>query len=731
MRLVIVSNRLPITAIEKGRGFELQPSVGGLATGIHSYLEWRTRTENRSSDQLWIGWPGVRDFRKKRNLEARLAKENAFPVFLSQGALDSFYNGFCNKTLWPLFHFFPGYTVFEENYWEEYLETNRIYAKAVLQNLRRGDVLWIHDYHLMLLPQMVREKMPQVPIGFFLHIPFPSFEIFRLLPAKWRNEILTGLMGADLIGFHTHDYTQAFLRCVLRILGLEHHNGIFRVAERDVKADTFPMGIDYSGFRDAATSPKILAEGANVRHALGNVKLILSVDRLDYTKGILNRLSGYEEFLEKNPDWQKKVRLFLVLVPSRTQMSLYQEMKRQIDETIGRINGRFGTHEWTPILYQYRAKTPSALTSLYTASDVALVTPLRDGMNLIAKEYLACRTNGSGVLILSEMAGAVHELGEAMVVNPNSREEIAEAILAALEMPLEEQVRRNRVMQKRLDRYTVVRWANDFLQQLQAVRLRDRDSAAKAFLPVARRQLSAKFRSAKQRVLFLDYDGTLTPYFTDPAAARPTKSLLALLCSLAELRNCKVVLISGRSRACLEEWFGEIPVAIVAEHGAWLKNLSGSWRRLKPLRDFWKPEIRSLLQTYADRLPGAFVEEKEYALVWHFRSSPAEMASLRENELMDELLRRTGNLEIQILRGNKILEVRAQGVTKAEGALACLGRNSPDFILAVGDDATDEDLFRALPHRAFTLRVGSSPTAAKFTLPNHRSVLRLLGSLLR
>lgn len=731
MRLVIVSNRLPFTAVEKGRDFELRPSVGGLATGIHSYLEWRSRTESRASERLWIGWPGIRDQEKRQRLERKFARKKAFPVFLPPKTLDGFYSGFCNRTLWPLFHFFPGYTVFEEDYWEEYREANRVYAEAVFQRARPGDVLWIHDYHLLLLPRLVREKLPQLTIGFFLHIPFPSFEIFRLLPAKWRREILEGLLGADLIGFHTHDYTQAFLRCALRILGQEHHNGFLEIEGRTVKADSFPMGIDYEGFRAAASSPKVVAEGHGVKQALGNAKLILSVDRLDYTKGILNRLEGYELFLETNPHWQKRVRLFLVLVPSRTQMNLYQDMKRKIGEAIGRINGRFGSHEWTPVLYQYRAKTISALTSLYTAADLALVTPLRDGMNLVAKEYLACRRDGTGVLILSEMAGAVYELGEAAVVNPNSREEIAEAIRAGLEMPVEEQVRRNRAMQRRLERYTVVRWADDFLQQLAAVRRRSRGPGSKTLSGEAARRLLSTFRAAKRRALLLDYDGSLTPYFKDPAEARPPKHLTDLLSRLAGLPRCRTVLISGRPRAILEEWFGGIPIALVAEHGAWLRGPVGPWRRLRPLRDPWREEIRALLQTYADRLPGAFVEEKEYALVWHFRNSPPEMASLREMELMDELLQRTGNLEAQVLRGNKIVEVRAQGVTKAEGAVAFLGRRLPDFLMAVGDDATDEDMYRALPSRAYTLRVGKPPTAAKFTVSNHRAVLRLLRTLVR
>ncbi len=386
------------------------------------------------------------------------------PVFLSEGEMDQFYLGFCNKTIWPLFHSFPSFSAYDEVMWQTYRTVNERFRDALLAVLRPDDVVWIHDYHLMLLPRLLKIAMPAVHIGFFLHIPFPSYEIFRLLPSTWRKEILEGTLGADLVGFHTYEYTQHFLQSVLRILGYGNTIGQILLPDRTVRADTFPMGIDYERFSAAATSAEVQAEVSRLRVSLGDARVILSADRLDYTKGILNRLQGYDLFLEQNPRWQGKIVLALVVVPSRIGVDQYDRMKRQLEEQVGRINGKYGSIGWMPVVYQYRHVPFVPLVALYAVSDVCLVTPLRDGMNLVAKEYLAARTAGSGVLILSEMAGAAKELGEAVLVNPNHCGEIATSIATALDIPPEEQARRLQIMQARLQRYTVYRWANDFVQ---------------------------------------------------------------------------------------------------------------------------------------------------------------------------------------------------------------------------------------------------------------------------
>lgn len=304
MRLLVVSNRLPFTVIEKRGRLELTESAGGLVSGLGAYLD-SLRGSSFASEYIWVGWPGssISDENKEK-LKLKLAESRAYPVFISEDTMEKFYHGFCNKTLWPLFHYFPSYTIYAEDYWLHYKKVNETFCDAITEIAKPEDVVWIHDYHLMLLPRLLREKKPDLPIGFFLHIPFPTFEIFRLLPGKWRSEILNGILGADLIGFHTHDYAEYFLRCVLRILGYEHNMGKIITEDRVVKVDTFPMGIDFKKFYDATNSIEVHEERSNLKKSLGVFKVILSIDRLDYTKGIINRLQGYEMFLEKNQKWR-------------------------------------------------------------------------------------------------------------------------------------------------------------------------------------------------------------------------------------------------------------------------------------------------------------------------------------------------------------------------------------------------------------------------------------------
>ncbi|MFB0509637.1 MAG: bifunctional alpha,alpha-trehalose-phosphate synthase (UDP-forming)/trehalose-phosphatase, partial [bacterium] len=607
MRLLVVSNRLPITVSEKDGKLKFRTSVGGLVSGLSAYLDSLKEAPFTESEYIWVGWPGIAvNDKAKEELRSRaLAEFKAYPVFLTEKVMDKFYHGFCNKTIWPLFHYFSSYAIYDSDFWTHYKRVNEVFRDAVLEIVKPDDLIWIHDYHLMLLPRLIREKMPEVPIGFFLHIPFPAFEIFRLLPGKWRREIIEGLLGANLIGFHTHDYTQYFLRCVLRILGYEHSMGQIIAGDHVVKADTFPMGIDFSRFHSAASSPEIEQDKQSLKKTFTTLKVILSIDRLDYTKGILNRLQGYETFLENNPQWHGRVILILVVVPSRIGVEHYRMMKRQIDEIVGKINGRFCSINWTPILYQYKFLPFQPLVALYSISDVALITPLRDGMNLIAKEYIASRTDKTGVLILSEMAGASKELGEAITINPDDTEEIADALKEALEMPLEEQIRRNGAMQTRLKRYDVVRWAGDFIQTLISLKQEQKRLGAKMLGTNITEQMVKDFQKSKRRLLLLDYDGTLVPFASKPQLARPTKELLEIIRPLAENQKNEIVLISGRDKKTLHNWFGSLNIGMVAEHGAWIKETSGDWKMIKLLTGDWKSQVLPMLEVYTDRLPGS------------------------------------------------------------------------------------------------------------------------------
>ncbi|MBN2251865.1 MAG: bifunctional alpha,alpha-trehalose-phosphate synthase (UDP-forming)/trehalose-phosphatase [Candidatus Altiarchaeota archaeon] len=732
MRLLVVSNRLPCTISEKEGRTVFTESAGGLVSGLSACLK-HFRDSSPGNEYVWIGWPGIavkegcrEDVRKKA-----LEKHSSYPVYLPEKDSKRFYEGFCNKTIWPLFHCFPTYTAYDNGCWQSYKQVNGLFCDTVTEMAKPGDVIWIHDYHLMLLPKMLRERMPDAKIGFFLHIPFPEYEIFRLLPGRWRNGILEGLLGADLIGFHTQDYTQYFLRSVLRILGLDHDMGGIAAGDRVVKAETFPMGIDYGKFNEAIENPSVRKEREKLRKALADRRIILSVDRLDYSKGIINRLKGYELFLEENPEWHRKVILSLVVVPSRSGVEHYRRMKREIDETVGKINGRFGGIDWTPIAYRYAFLPYDQLAALYDASDVALVTPLRDGMNLIAKEYVASRRKGKGVLILSEMTGAAKELGEAVLINPNDIGEIAGALKEALGMPTEEQIRRNTAMQKRLEASDIRKWYQSFLSGLSAIKEEQEGMKARMLCAKAKSGQIKDYAGSEKRLILLDYDGVLAPFSADPKDAKPDREVLDIIKKLSKNPKTDVVIISGRDKDTLTEWFGIQDIGLVAEHGVWTREPDGGWVLSRSLDSEWKSRLSEMFQRYVERVPGSFVEEKDHSLVWHYRKADPKPASMKAKELTDNLVNLTASMDLQVLQGSKVVEVRNAGVNKGSAALHLISKNTYDYILAVGDDRTDEDMFKALPDTACTIRVGLNPSHARFNLRSCREVRRLLEDLSR
>ncbi|CAG0950594.1 MAG: Bifunctional trehalose-6-phosphate synthase/phosphatase [Candidatus Methanoperedens nitroreducens] len=729
MRMLIVSNRLPFTVIEKEGMFEFKESVGGMVSGLSAYIDSMKTSSFIELKYIWIGWPGItiEDIKQKEQLKLKaLSDFHAYPIFLSEEIMDKFYHGFCNKTIWPLFHYFPFYTVYDEDSWKCYKHVNEMFCEAIMEIIKPDDIVWVHDYHLMLLPGLLKKRSPENPVGFFLHIPFPSFEIFRMLPKKWQKELLEGIVGADLAGFHTHEYTQYFLRCVLRILGHEHNMGKIITKNKIVRADTYPMGIDFPKFNNHTNNMQVQKEEDKFDRTLANYRIILSIDRLDYTKGIINRLRSYEIFLERYKQWHKKLILLLIVVPSRIGVEHYQQNKKEIDELVGRINGKFGSIDWTPISYQYKFLPFGSLIALYKRSDIALITPLRDGMNLVSKEYIAARTDKTGVLILSEMAGASKELGEAIIINPNNTEEIIEALKEALEMPREEQIRKNHIMQERLKCYDVVKWAHDFLNDLISVGEEQKRFDAKLLNRKVKEEMKVDFNKARRRLILLDYDGTLVPFAPSPEMAVPNQDILNILISyLKDMRN-EIVLLSGRDKDTLGRWF-ELPnINIVAEHGILIKEKNCDWSIAKQLNDQWKTRILPLLRLYVDRVPGSFIEEKGFSIAWHYRKADPEQSSQQAKDLMDTLVNLTANIDVQIMQGNKVVEIRNTGFNKGTAGMHWISKNEYDFILAIGDDFTDEDLFRILPDTAYSIRVGITQSYARFNLHNYVEVIELL-----
>ncbi|MEZ4774983.1 MAG: bifunctional alpha,alpha-trehalose-phosphate synthase (UDP-forming)/trehalose-phosphatase [Bacteroidia bacterium] len=720
-RIIIVSNRLPVTIDRKQGELIYHPSAGGLATGLKSL--------DSPSKRIWVGWPGnpVEDELERESISYQFYRDGMVPVFLSQQEVEDFYEGFSNKTIWPHFHYFTQYTVYRDEYWNAYKSVNQHFANVVAATIEKDDTVWIHDYQLMLVPGMLRKEFPDLSIGFFLHIPFPSYEIFRTLP--WREELLEGIAGADQIGFHTFGYMRHFLSAAYRITGYEHSFGKLMVDNRIANVDVFPMGIDYEKYAHPDQEEAVSEEVRYIREYSQKQKLILSIDRLDYSKGIPQRIKAYELFLKRNKKYHGKVSLVLIVVPSRSNVAQYKSLKVEIDELVGRINGSYGTFNWIPIRYYYRSFPFNSLIALYRSSHIALITPLRDGMNLVAKEFVATKEDSKrGVLILSEMAGASSELSDALIINPNDINDIERALTTAMEMSEEEQARTLTEMQRRLSQYNIKHWANNFIQQLTEVKKLQKDRQTKLLNEGSLEKLIHDFQSASSRLLLLDYDGTLVGFKNEPSAASPDEHLLETLRLLKNQKDTYVVIISGRDRHTLKEWFGDAGIEIVSEHGVWLWR-NNDWQLNENVIDTWKPAVMPLLENLVQRTPGSFIEEKDYTLAWHYRRIDNELGANRVREIRDELIYLTANHDLQVLEGNKVVEIRNAGVNKGKAASIWLNRKKWDFILAIGDDHTDEDTFNAVPKHAYTVKVGLAQTQAKFKLRSVEEARELLTKL--
>jgi len=727
-RVVVVSNRLPVALKRAGESWRVEKGAGGLATAMHPIL--------KRTNGIWIGWSGESSGifdEKRRQIVQRWAERDRYhAIDLPAETAHGFYDGYSNVSLWPLFHHFPFIVKFKPDEWRAYVEANQIFRDELVKHLRPDDAVWIHDYHLMLLPQMLREVAPQARIGFFLHIPFPSSSVFRILPQ--REEIVRGLLGADYIAFQTYSYLQHFRSSMLRILGIENQMDRVQIGGRTVRLEALPIGIAPEQFTDLlATDAATRKRLEDLRHSFANRKIILGVDRLDYTKGIPERLRAFRRFLADSPEWRGRVVLIQVAVPSREGVTRYKELRKEVDELVGQINGQWSTPEWTPVIYLRRGIPRSELTALYAAADVALITPLRDGLNLVAKEYTACKPDGNGVLILSEFAGAAAEMGEAFLVNPYDEERTAETIGRALTIPEEERRDRMLALYKRVIKNTVFAWGDRFIQNLQEAVSNRAERLSQEPEPLPKEKLKDSFRRASRRLLLLDYDGTLQPYAKRPQDAAPGAEVIALVKRLATTNRTEVVVVSGRSRADLDAWFGAVPhLWLAAEHGAILRPPeSESWEHQHSSDSSeWKSRVYPVLDHFVERTPGSFIEEKEFSLVWHFRMSDPLFGDWLANELVSNLQQMLADTHVIAVKGQKTVEVKVMWANKGE-VFETIKKEigEPDFLLAVGDDVTDADLFARLPETAWTIHVGRRSSRARFRLHGPEEVRELLGDL--
>jgi len=724
-RTLIISNRLPVKIKKEKDQLLFSLSEGGLATGLGSIY--------KEKDNLWIGWPGIADLsqEQEKDVAKKLRKDHLLPVFLTSTEVEEYYEGFSNETLWPNFHYFNQHIIYDEGFWNAYKEVNNKFALEVIKHAQPEDTIWIHDYQLLLLPELIRNEFPEIGIGFFLHIPFPSYESFRLLP--WRKELLFGILGADFIGFHTYDDMRHFLSSVNRLAGIGNEHGRIHYNNRIIMADALPMGIDYDKYARSASSPETLSKEARYRASLKDTKLILSIDRLDYSKGIPQRLKAFNEFLSRYPEYICKVSLFILLVPSRDTVEKYRLIREEIELLVGRINGEYGRIDWTPVHYFYRSFPLESLSALYKMASVALVTPMRDGMNLVCKEFIASKLDQKGVLILSEMAGASKELSDAILVNPNDLEQMVSAIRQALEMPEEQQKAHLSTMQKTLKQYNIHNWVKLFMDRLSLIKKEQKSLETKLLDSHTLEIIKKDYNQSKQRLILMDYDGTLVGFHNKPESSIPDPKLKELLTVLTSEQNNHCVVISGRERKPLFDWLGEFDLSLVAEHGAYIKykGNNNNWELTSELTNDWKAEVKMVMEEYVNRTPGSFIEEKDYSLVWHYRKVETGLGEVRTRELTSHLNFVTANKNLHVMDGKMVVEVKHYLVNKGIAVEKMINVLKPDFILCLGDDWTDEDMFKVLDSEAYTVKVGNSQSSAKFYVENPEKVRKLLNNIVK
>jgi len=721
-RLLIVANRLPLAVAAGPEGPRIEHNAGGLATGL--------RGPHEAGDGLWFGWAGTMTGMKpaqKKQAMQMLREQRFVPIELTRREVEGYYNQFSNGVLWPTFHYLVDRFPNDAPDWETYKAINERFADEVAKQWRPGDRIWVHDFHLMLLPQLLRERLPDARIGFFLHIPFPSSEVFRVLP--WREQLLRGLLGADLIGFHTLGYLRHFSSSLLRVLGLEV--GIDRVdlGERSARLVAMPMGIDVDLFDRLADEPDIRETAEAMRNQANRAKIVLGVDRLDYTKGLPRRLLAFERLLEMRGPDAPRVQLVQVAVTSRNNVSEYKKHKRAVDELVGRINGRFGTPDFTPIRYINTGQDAREVTALYQAADVMLVTPLRDGLNLVAKEFVASRKDDDGVLVLSEFAGVTTELPEALKMNPFDLHGTAEVIAAALALPKDERQRRMRGMRDAVRQGNVHTWVSTFLDEL------GESDALEQHHPEDRDALAQAFAEASEQgpiSLFLDYDGTLVDFQPRPEMAVPDAQLLETIRQLAVSDDFDVHIVSGRPRDFLEQHFGLLPVGLHGEHGL-VSRMAGkaNWVTAPTGPGLWQPRVLSVLRRFAAQVPGSIVETKAQSIAFHYRQVDPEFATSIVKEIRVHLTEMLSQFGATVISGNKVLEVRPMGVNKGNVVSRVLAEQDHRATAMVfGDDRTDEDMFEAAPADALTVKIGSGRTDARFRLTDCRETRSFLQAML-
>lgn len=724
-RTLIVSNRLPCTIVTGEDGTpEVRRSGGGLVSAM---LPVHAR-----SDSLWLGYAGQES--PPHAALVVLAHDRLHHVAIPDQLYTAYYNGEANAALWPLFHYFPSLASFDPAHWRAYQAVNERFAEAVAAVANDGDLVWVHDYQLMLLPALLRQRLSTVRIGYFHHIPFPASEVLKLHPA--REALLDGLLGADFVGFHTLEYARHFVGACERLLGMEASADEVLHAGHAVRAGALPLGIDTQAIATACASTEHARFRDELRTAFAGRRLLLGVDRLDYTKGIRERLNAFSTMLRRHESLRGQAVLVQLCVPTREDVERYAELRAAIERQVGRINGEFGRPGYTPVEYLYRSVPLEQLTALYATADACLVTPLRDGLNLVCKEYVAARADLGGMLVLSEFAGAADEMGEALIVNPLDQESTADAMAIALTMPAEERATRMATLRERVLAHDNRRWAERFISTVDELAERRRAGQPRILDRRRAGRLAATLRGGTSKpLLAIDID-LLAGALLDQRWERGTRDALRTrLADLATEGRCTVVLLSGRSRGDCERVLPAVAGAwLVAEHGCWLRVPGSGWTRIGEAEDLGplRERIVALLSACAQRIPRSRLEADGANLAWRFREIPSSMAQSIARETshaLNQLLSRTpwscvlGRTGIEI----RPLALNAGTALTAISAYGVLAAGAQ--VVSIGDASSDDALFRFRGERNLAITITVNTPGASWLIPRRSDVPGVLQAL--
>jgi trehalose 6-phosphate synthase/phosphatase len=720
-RWIIVSNRLPYQYNAETNSLDL--SSGGLVTaitGIHS-----------ASQKIWLGAVLEDELPHWQNVDRPDTTNLSYDmVVVNNDEYDSYYNGFCNDVLWPAFHYQSERVQFRHDDWENYQRVNRLFAEKINEIAKPNDLIWIHDFQLALVPKYLKELNPELTIGWFLHVPFPSSELYLEIPV--RNEILDGILASDLVGFHDYSYVRHFCSSVQRVFGIETSLFSINYNHHQVSIGVFPVSIDFNRFHDAAQIPGVVKKAKEYRNT---DFLFLGVDRLDYSKGVDLKIKAYYHFLLEHPELHGKVSLIQVAVPTRQDVDEYVKLRLDIEQLVSEVNGRFATPAWAPIHYLFHPVSFEELMALYRAADCLVVTSKRDGMNLVSLEYVAAQSlSDPGIVLISEFTGAKSLLSQAIPINPRDVEGTAKKMFQAFEMSQSDRQHACQVMMEYLRNYTATDWAKAFITKLTDVVAKGQRHKiryikdSRAFV----HEYMEQYKPSKI-LLFIDYDGTLVKIRKNPEDAVLDESDRSVLKKLSELPNVDVVVISGRDQFFLSEQLQGIDVYLAAEHGALFFDKK-SWKNLS-LSDStkWYGNTLQIMRDYTKQVPSSFIEQKNYCLCWHYRKSPSEFAEYQALKLHEELENGLSQFPARLIHGKKVIEVCAMEANKGVFVRWFLENHADsEFGFALGDDRTDEDIFSELLDSSFeTIKVGLGPTLAKSRLSAQTAVLELLDCFLR